>query len=155
MARHLGEQCAHWDPLCLCSRPGRLTSWARAAVNKTHAGWRHPRVPSQHKVKHSWPLRSHAPPQRSACVTTLDVSNCLLTQRTFFFFPKSFNYARRSSNMLQDRIVSAIICKSALITKFFSQRRKITFLWASLTTLISSWTHGFMVFIDLQTLLTL
>lgn len=48
--------------LCPCSRPGRLTSWAGRAVNKTHAGLRCPREPSQHKVKHSYTLCLHLPP---------------------------------------------------------------------------------------------
>lgn len=49
-----GERARLTELLCPCSRPGRLTSWAGRAVNKTHAGLRCPREPSQHKVKHSY-----------------------------------------------------------------------------------------------------
>lgn len=67
-------------------------------------------------------------------------------------FFKGFNYARRELKhaLLQERIVSEIICKSALIIKLFPQRPRITLFCEP----YDNADFILMFFIELQALLT-
>lgn len=93
--------------LCPRSRLGRLTSWAGRAVNKTRGGLRCPKEPSQHKVKHSYTLCLHLPPQRS--LWELDKVPMLVGKISCFSFSTIGWFPASESRTRDIKIVTGLI----------------------------------------------